>query len=120
MREVFTKMQTEISQAERLVQQGELIKAEEIYLDILDQDENYPPALYGLSELADKIDDQEVREDLLARAIAQIKQTEDRNQKGLLAIWLAYQAEALIKLGRQNEAKVSIAESERLIKANLA
>lgn len=120
MQEVFTEMQTEISQAQRLVQQGELIKAEGVYLDMLDQEANYPPALYGLSELADKIDDQEVREDLLARAINQIKQTEDRNQKGVLAIWLADQAEALIKLGRKNEAKASIAESERLIKANLA
>jgi len=116
----FTKMQTEIKQAQRLTDQGELIKAEAIYHNILEQQKNYSPALYGLSELANKIDEQEVRDDLLNRAIEEIKNTEDRNQKGLIAIWLAERAEALIKLGRQTDAKSCIAESEKMIKQNLA
>jgi len=119
MQEAFSKMQTETKQAQRLTQQGELIKAEAIYLKMLEQEQNFPPALYGLSELADKIDEQEVREDLLSRAIIEIKQTNDRNQKGVMAIWLTEQAEALMKLNRQNDAKTCIAESERVIKENL-
>ena len=120
MQEAFTKMQTEIKQAQRLTQQDKLIKAEEIYLEMLDQEANYPPALYGLAELAGQINDQEVREDLLRRAIEQIKDTDDRKQKGLLAIWLTELAETLFKQDRQNDAKACIAESERLIKENLA
>ena len=120
MQEAFSKMQTETKQAQRLTQQGELIKAEAIYLKMLEQEQNFPPALYGLSELADKIDEQEVREDLLKRAIEEVKDTKDRNQKSLIAIWLTEQAEALLKLGRQDDAKVCIAESERIIKENLA
>ena len=116
----FTKMQTEIKQAQRLTDQGELIKAEAIYHNVLEQQKNYSPALYGLSELANKIDEQEVRDDLLNRAIEEIKNTEDRNQKGLIAIWLAERAEALIKLGRQTDAKSCIVESEKMIKQNLA
>ena len=120
MQDAFTKMQTEFKQAQRLAQQGELIKAEAIYHEMLEQEQNYPPALYGLAELADKIDEQDVREDLLKRAIEEIKDTKDRNQKSLIAIWLTEQAEALLKLGRQDDAKVCIAESERIIKQNLA
>lgn len=120
MQDAFTLMQTEIAQAQRLTQQSELIKAEAIYHQILEQLKNYPPALYGLAELADKIDEQEVREDLLDRAIAEIKNTTDKNQKALLAIWLTEKAEALMKLGRQNDAKKCIAESELMIKQNLA
>lgn len=120
MQEAFIKMQTEIKQAQRLIDQGELIKAEEIYHDILQQEKNYSPALYGLSELANKIDEQEVRDDLLNRAIEEIRDTVDRNQKGLIAIWLTERAEALIRLGRQDDAKNCIAESEIIIKQNLA
>jgi len=120
MQEAFIKMQTEIKQAQRLIDQGELIKAEEIYHDILQQEKNYSPALYGLSELANKIDEQEVRDDLLNRAIEEIRDTVDRNQKGLIAIWLTERAEALIRLGRQDDAKNCIAESETIIKQNLA
>jgi len=120
MQEAFSKMQTEIKQAQRLTEQGELIKAEAIYHDILEQEKNYSPALYGLSELANKIDEQEVRDDLLNRAIEEIKQTKDRKQKGLIAIWLSERAEALIKLGRQEDAKKCIHESEKIIKQNLA
>ena len=120
MQDAFTKMQSEFKQAQRLAQQGELIKAETIYHEMLEQEQNYPPALYGLAELADKIDEQDVREDLLNRAIEEIKDTKDRNQKSLIAIWFTEQAEALLKLGRQDDAKVCIAESERIIKENLA
>ena len=120
MQDAFTKMQTEFKRAQRLTQQGELIKAEAIYHEMLEQEQNYPPALYGLAELADKIDEQDVREDLLKRAIEEIKDTKDRNQKSLIAIWLTEQAEALLKLGRQDDAKVCVAESERIIKENLA
>ena len=120
MQDAFTKMQSEFKQAQRLAQQGELIKAETIYHEMLEQEQNYAPALYGLAELADKIDEQDVREDLLKRAIEEIKDTKDRNQKSLIAIWLTEQAEALLKLGRQDDAKVCIAESERIIKQNLA
>jgi dsDNA-binding SOS-regulon protein len=72
-----------------------------------------------LAELAKKIDDKELQEDLLSRAIEQIKQTEDRNQRSVLAIWLTEKAEILMKLGRGNDAKACIAESERVIKQNL-
>jgi len=120
MQDAFPKMQTEFKQAQRLTQQGELIKAEEIYHEMLEQEQNYPPALYGLAALADKINEQDVREDLLKRAVEEIKDTEDRIQKSLMAIWLTEQAEALMKLGRQDDAKVCIAESERIIKENLA
>lgn len=119
LQDAFPQMQSEIKQAQRLTQQGELIKAEAIYLEILEQQQNFPPALSGLAELADKIDQQDVREDLLARAIEQIKQTTDRNQIGVMAIWLTERAEALIKLERQDDAKACIAESERLINQNL-
>jgi len=119
MQEAFLKMQTETKQAQRLTQQGELIKAEAIYLEMLEQEKNFPPALYGLSELADKINDQEVREDLLNRAITEVKPTNDRNQKGIKAIWLTEQAEALMKLNRQDDANACIAESKRIIKENL-
>lgn len=119
MLEAFEKMRTETKQAQRLTQQGELIQAEAIYLKMLEQEKNYPLALYGLSELADKIDEQEVREDLLSRAITEIRQTNDRNQKGVMAIWLTEQAEALMKLNRQNDAKACVAESEKVIKENL-
>ena len=119
LQDAFPQMQAEIKQAQRLTQQGELIKAEAIYLEILEQQQNFPPALSGLAELADKIDQQDVREDLLARAIEQIKQTTDRNQIGVMAIWLTERAEALIKLERQDDAKACIAESERLINQNL-
>jgi len=120
MHDAFTTMQTEIEQAQRLIQQDELIKAEEIYHKMLEQEKDFPPALHGLSVLANKIEEQEVRENLLDRAIQQIKETEDRNQKAVLAIWLTEQAEALIKLDRQDEAKNCIAESERFIKENLS
>jgi len=120
IQKAFTKMLTEIKQANRLTDQGELIKAEEIYHNMLNQEANYPPALYGLAELANKIDEQEVREDLLKRAIEGLKGATERNQIGVLAIWLAEQAEALIILGRQDDAKNCIAESEKLIKQNLA
>ena len=120
MQDAFAKMQIEFKQAQRLTQQGELIKAEAIYHEMLEQEQNYPPALYGLAELADKIDEQDVREDLLNRAIEEIKDTKDRNQKSLIAIWLTEKAEALMKLGRQDDARGCIAESERIIKENLA
>jgi len=120
MQQVFTKMQTEMNTAHRLTQKGELIEAEAIYHEMLEQEENYPPALHGLSDLADKINEQDVREDLLQRAIDQIQGATDRNQKGLIAIWLAERAEALIKLGRQDDAKGCISESEQIIKENLA
>jgi len=120
MQDAFAKMQIEFKQAQRLTQQGELIKAEAIYHEMLEQEQNYPPALYGLAELADKIDEQDVREDLLNRAIEEIKDTKDRNQKSLIAIWLTEKAEALMKLNRQDDARVCIAESERIIKENLA
>ncbi len=120
IQKAFSTMLTEIKQAQRLTDQGELIKAEEIYHDMLNQQANCPPALYGLSELANKIDEQEVREDLLKRAIEELKGATDRNQIGVLAIWLAEQAESLIKVGRQDDAKKCIAESQRLIKQNLA
>ena len=120
MQDAFAKMQIEFKQAQRLTQQGELIKAEAIYHEMLEQEQSYPPALYGLAELADKIDEQDVREDLLNRAIEEIKDTKDRNQKSLIAIWLTEQAEALMKLDRQEDARVCIGESERIIKENLA
>jgi len=120
MQQVFTKMQTEMNTAHRHTQKGELIEAEAIYHKMLEQQENFPPALHGLSDLADKINEQDVREDLLQRAIDQIKGATDRNRKGLIAIWLAERAEALIKLGRQDDAKGCISESERIIKENLA
>ena len=120
MQEVFPEMQTEIEQAYQLAQQDELIQAEEIYHDILQQQANYPPALYGLATLADKINDQEVKEDLLRRAIEQIKDSDDRNKKGLEAIWLTELAEALIRQGRQDDAKECIDGSKRIIRENLA
>lgn len=120
MLDVFAKMQTEIKQAQRLTDQGELIKAEAIYLDVLEREQNYSPALYGLAELANKIDEQEVRDDLLDRAIGELNGSTDRNKKGLVAIWLTERAEAMIKLGRQDDAKQYIAESEKIIKQNLS
>lgn len=120
MQDAFPQMQTEIEQAQKLTQQGELILAEKIYHQCLQQQENYPPVLYGLAELAGKIDEPEVKEDLLRRAIAEIYDSEDRNQKGLHAIWLTELAEVLIKQGRQNDAKECIDESKRIIKENLA
>ncbi|MFW5442765.1 MAG: hypothetical protein ACKE51_00460 [Methylococcaceae bacterium] len=119
LQEAFPEMQTEIKQAQRLTQQGDLIQAEEIYHTVLKQQVNFPPALYGLAGLAEKIDEQEVQEDLLRRAIAQIKDSDDRNKKGLEAIWLTELAEILIKQGRQNDAKQCINESERVIRENL-
>ena len=119
MQEAFPEMQTEIKKAQRYTQQGELIKAETIYHELLDQQKNYAPALYGLAELADKINDQEVRGDFLRRAIVEVEDSDDRVRKGLAAIWLTEQAEALIKLNRQNDAKECIAKSERIIKENL-
>lgn len=119
LQEAFSKMRTETEQAEQFIQQGELIKAEEVYLAMLEQEQNYPPALYGLAELANSIEQQDVREDLLRRAIEQLKDTEDRNKKGLVAIWLAELAESLIKQGRQDDARQCINESEKMIKQNL-
>ncbi len=120
MQEAFPGMQKEIGQALRLAQQNELIKAEEIYLSVLEQKESYPPALYGLAELAGKINDHEVQEDLLRRAITAIGETADRNQKGLIAIWYAELAEILIMQSRNDEAKECIAQSEKIIKENLS
>ncbi len=119
IQKAFEKMQKEIKQAQSYTQQGELIEAETIYHEILDQEPDYPPALHGLAELADKINDQEVREDLLRRAIDEVNKSEDRNKKGLAAIWLAELAESLIKQNRQDDAMKCIKESEQIIKENL-
>ncbi len=119
MQEAFNKMQTEIKQAQRYIQQGELIKAEAIYHDMLKLEQNYPPALHGLAELAGKINDLDVREDLLRRAINEIKGSQDRNIKSLAASWLTELAEVLMKQNRQDDARACISESKRIITDNL-
>ena len=117
--ETFSKMPKQVEKAWQHTQQGELIKAETIYHEILEKQTNYPPALYGLAVLADKINDQLVREELLCEAIDQIKDSNDRNKKSLIASWLTELADSLIKQNRQNEARECINESERLINENL-
>lgn len=116
---VFTEFQTELKQAQQCVQQGDLIGAETVYKAILAQAQDYPPALQGLSVLANAIDDQQVREDLLRRAISKIDDLDGRDANGLAAIWLAELAEALILQDKQDEAQQCIDESKRIIEENL-
>ena len=80
-------------QAIKLTNTGKLLEAEKIYLEILAEEKNHPNALYGLSLLADKINDQVVREDLLRRAIDELAD----NKEPRLVVWLAELAECLIK-----------------------
>jgi len=87
MQEAFPELKIQIEQAAEFIQQEELIIAEALYRDLLEKNENCPVALYGLSELAEKISDQQLREELLRRAIEQIKEIEVDNKKEIIACW---------------------------------
>lgn len=94
--DAFKKNQTEMNHARRLAQHGELMKAEKVYIEVLNQEYNYPPALYGLAELANQSGDQDKREQLLRKATDQIKKTGSPRQKVILTDWLTELAEILI------------------------
>jgi len=112
-------MDTKIKLAKKFIDQGKLLDAEKIYLDILDEEPNFPTALYGLSLLADKINDQVVREDLLQRAIDNVTELNDAQTKSTVAAWLAELSECLLKQNKVSEAKKYILESKKLIEENL-
>ncbi len=117
---VFAEQYDDIAKAQQLIWEGDLLAAESLYKKMLDQNPANPPALHGLADLANAIDDQEVRAELLQRAIDSMEGQEDRNSKGVMAIWYSELAEALIKLGQQDEAKICIRASEKIISENLA
>jgi len=109
----------EIEVATNFTKTGRLVEAEKIYLTVLGKEANYPPALYGLSVLADKINDQEVREDLLRHAINGLAKATEPQLKSLAAAWLTELAESLIKQNKTQAAQKAILRSKKLIEENL-
>jgi len=83
LQDAFPDIKVSIRQAQELIEQDELDIAEAIYHELLGKDENCPAALYGLSQLANKINDQQLRKELLQAAIVQIEDTEE----SLRQIW---------------------------------
>ncbi len=110
----------QLEQALALAEQGELIRAEALYHQVLEQKPEHPQALYGLAQLAGAIDDQEVMEILLSQAIGQLLDHADAEQKSLAATWLTELAEVLFKLNRPAEAMASLKQCESLIAENLS
>ena len=87
MQDAFPEIKITLEQAQLLTQQGGFVIAEAMYHELLDLESDCPPALYGLSQLADKIDDQALRKELLQAALEQIKDADESNKKSLKAIW---------------------------------
>lgn len=87
MQDAFPEIKITLEQAQKLTQQGDFVIAEALYHELLDIEPDCPPALYGLSQLADKIDDQALRKELLQTAIEQIKDADEGDKKSLKAIW---------------------------------
>jgi len=109
----------EIELAVNLTKTGKLVEAEKVYLTVLGKEANYPSALYGLSVLADKINDQEVREDLLRHAINGLAKATDPELKSIAAAWLTELAESLIKQNKTQAAQEAVLRSKKLIEENL-
>lgn len=89
MQDAFPEIKITLEQAQLLIKKGEFIIAEALCHELLDIEPNCPPALYGLSQLADKIDDKKLRKELLQTAIEQLKNEGEDNIKRLKAIWIA-------------------------------
>ena len=109
----------QLQQALVLAEQGDLIAAEALYHQVLEQMPGHPQALYGLAQLAGVIDDQEVREILLTQAIGQLLEHANAEQKSLAATWLTELAEVLFNLNRPADAMASLKQCEGLIGENL-
>lgn len=108
-----------IQQALLLTEQGNLIEAEALYHKVLEQKPEHPLALYGLAQLAGAIDDQEVKEILLAQAVEQLADATSPEQKSLAAAWLTELAEVLFRLNRPTDALHCLKQCESLIIENL-
>jgi hypothetical protein len=88
MQDAFPEIKITLEQAQKLTQKGDFIIAEALYHELLDIEPNCPPALYGLSQLADKIDNKKLRKELLQTAIEQLKNVGGDNIKNLKASWI--------------------------------
>ncbi|MDD2761566.1 MAG: hypothetical protein PHH11_14905 [Methylomonas sp.] len=114
-----TEIAAQIQQALLLAEQGDLTGSEALYHKVLEQEPENPLALYGLAQLAGAIDDQEVKEVLLAQAIEQLANKAGPDQQSLAATWLTELAEVLFTLNRPTDAMNCLKQCENLIVENL-
>jgi len=114
-----TEIAAQIQQALLLAEQGDLTGSEALYHKVLEQEPENPLALYGLAQLAGAIDDQKVKEVLLAQAIEQLANKAGPDQQSLAATWLTELAEVLFTLNRPTDAMNCLKQCENLIVENL-